>query len=180
MKFLAFSNYWNVIWRLAVNQWAVTIFARCPPAHVLWFIAFTHSEIFVAQVIRRELADRLAKSNVLQRSIPWHVHAHNLGYWKKCFTRTPGLRRNLFTTHWKKIAPQKHHVGILTSWLCDLSWFFTHIFFTHVMFSHFIFHDVRYTARKLKSLRFMAEHSTTQLIANYARLKYIYMYTCII
>ena len=123
-----------------------------------------------------QIESALAKSNVLQRSIPWHVHAHNLGYWKKCFTRTPGLRRNLFTTHWKKIAPQKHHVGILTSWLCDLSWFFTHIFFTHVMFSHFIFHDVRYTARKLKSLRFMAEHSTTQLTANYARLKYIYIY----
>ena len=37
------------------------------------------------------------------------------------------------------------------------------------MFSHFNFHDVRYTARNLKSLRLMAEHSTTQLIANYAR-----------
>ena len=170
MKFLAFSNYWNVIWRLAVNQWAVTIFARCPPAHVLWFIAFTHSEIFVAQVIRRELADRLAKSNVLQRSIPWHVHAHNLGYWKNAL-RAPLDCAEICLPHIeKKIAPQKHHVGILTSWLCDLSWFFTHIFFTHVMFSHFIFHDVRYTARKLKSLRFMAEHSTTQLIANYARL----------
>ena len=79
-------------------------------------------------------------------------------------------QKSVYHTLKKRIAPQKHHVGILTSWLCHLSCFFTHIFFTHVMFSHFIFHDVRYTARKLKSLRFMAEHSTTQLIANYARL----------
>ena len=102
VKFWAISNYWNVIWKLAANQWAV----MCPPStRALIYFFHTFWNLFRPGHTTRiggQIESASAKNNVLQCSMPWYVHAHNLGYWKKCFTHTPELRRNLVATHWKK------------------------------------------------------------------------------